>query len=166
MGEPSFNGYYHSSRGWYIGSKDGEIETIGEKNDAPVIDPMLSASEIALLKGVLRQLQGAGTGNLPTTITGSIETVNTAPIVGVKTIVATAAEIFAGAAMKANRRRMIIKNEDSIMRFRIGPSSVTQQNGFPVEPGAVIEFPFDPAVAVPIYAISEGANLKVAVMEI
>jgi hypothetical protein len=94
------------------------------------------------------------------------EIITSAPAVGVKTVTATAAEIFAGASAKANRRKLILKNEDSVLRFRVGPSSVTQQNGFPVEPGAIIEFQFDPAVAVPIYAISEGANLNVAVMEI
>lgn len=62
MGEPSFDGKYHSSRGWYVGSKDGEIETIGKKDDAAVTDPVLSASEIALLKGILKQLQGEGSG--------------------------------------------------------------------------------------------------------
>jgi len=94
------------------------------------------------------------------------EIITTAPVVGVKTVTTTAAEIFAGASAKANRRKLILKNEDSVLRFRVGPSSVTQQNGFPVEPGAVIEFQFDPAVAVPIYAISEGASLQVAVMEV
>jgi len=62
VGEPNFDGKYHSSRAWYTGSKDGEIETIGKKDDAAVIDPVLSASEIALLKGILKQLQGSGSG--------------------------------------------------------------------------------------------------------
>ena len=105
-------------------------------------------------------------GAVATELTGSIETVNSAPVVGVKTITATAAEIFAGASVKANRRKIIVKNEDPVLRFRIGPLSITQQTGFPVEPGATIEFQFDPVVAVPIYAISEGASLNVAVMEI
>lgn len=99
-------------------------------------------------------------------LSGSIESITSAPVVGVKTVTATAAEIFAGASVKSNRRKLILNNEDSVLRFRIGPSTVTQQNGFPVEPGAVIEVQFDPATAVPIYAISEGANLQVAVMEI
>lgn len=87
------------------------------------------------------------------------------PVTGIKTVTATAAEIFAGASALSGRRKMILKNEDPILRFRIGSSSVTQQNGFPVEPGAVIEIDFDPAVYVPIYAISEGAALQVAVLE-
>ncbi|MDN5345025.1 MAG: hypothetical protein PWQ18_1139 [Clostridia bacterium] len=87
------------------------------------------------------------------------------PVTGIKTVTATAAEIFAGTSALSGRRKMILKNEDHVLRFRIGPSTVTQQNGFPVEPGAVIEIDFDPAVYVPIYAISEGASLQVAVME-
>lgn len=94
------------------------------------------------------------------------EIIATAPVVGVKTVTAIAAEIFAGASAKANRRKLILKNEDPVLRFRVGASSVTQQNGFPVEPGAVIEFQFDPATAVAIYAIAEGASLEMAVMEI
>jgi len=96
----------------------------------------------------------------------SIETVNDAPVTGVKTVTATAVEIFAGGSAKTNRRKLIVKNEDQLLRLRIGKSDVTQQNGYPVEPGATVEFQFDPDVAVPIYAISEGANLEVAVMEI
>jgi len=99
-------------------------------------------------------------------LTGSIESIISAPVVGIRTVTAIAAEIFAGALAKANRRKLILKNEDPILRFRIGPSTVTQQNGFPIEPGGVIEIQFDPATAVPIYAISEGANLNVAVIEI
>jgi hypothetical protein len=87
------------------------------------------------------------------------------PVTGIKTITATAAEIFAGASAKAGRRKMIIKNEDAALRFRVGASSVTQQNGFPVEPGATAEIEFDTTVAVPIYAISEGASLNASIME-
>ena len=87
------------------------------------------------------------------------------PVIGIKTVTATAAEIFAGTSALSGRRKMILKNEDPVIRFRIGPSTVTQQNGFPVEPGAVLEIDFDPAVPVPIYAISEGAALQVAVLE-
>ncbi|WP_029688881.1 hypothetical protein [Thermoanaerobacter sp. A7A] len=88
-----------------------------------------------------------------------------APVVGVKTITATAAEVFAGVSALSGRRKMIVKNEDAVLRFRIGPSNVTQQNGFPVEPGAAVEFEFDPSNAVQIYAISEGASLDVSVIE-
>jgi len=103
---------------------------------------------------------------VPTKLTGSIETVVDNPATGIKTITTTAAELFAGAYAKTNRRKLIIKNEDQSLRFRIGKADITQQNGFPVEPGAVVIIPFDPAVIVPIYAISEGASLQASVMEV
>ena len=105
-------------------------------------------------------------GELITTLSGSIESLTTDPVTGIKTVTATAAEIFAGSSAKANRRKLVVKNEDKILRFRIGADSVTQQNGFPVEPGAIVEIQFDPGTAVAIYGISEGASLSVAVMEV
>lgn len=105
-------------------------------------------------------------GTVVTELSGSIETVVDNPATGIKTITTTAAELFAGAYAKTNRRKLIIKNEDQSLRFRIGKADITQQNGFPVEPGAVVIIPFDPAVIVPIYAISEGASLQASVMEV
>lgn len=99
-------------------------------------------------------------------ITSSIESVAAAPVVGVKTITATAAEIFAGASIKASRRKLIIRNEDSVLRLRVGPSSVTQQNGYPIEPGGTLEILFDPTAQVAIYGISEGAALSAAILEV
>ncbi len=98
-------------------------------------------------------------------LTGSFLTMR-APVTGIKTVTATAAEVFAGASRLTGRRRMVLKNEDTVLRFRIGSSSVTQANGFPVEPLTVLVLDFDPSVSVPVYAISEGGNLNVAVMEI
>ncbi len=176
---------YHlaaNPKGLPMAAADGGLATLGAKADAAVVDPALSASEIALLKGLLKQLQGTGSGSAPVTLNGSVpagtndigkvqlfvtsETCSAAPVTGAKTVTATAAEIFAGASVKANRRKLIVKNEDPALRFRVGPSSVTQQNGFPVEPGATLELVFDPAVVVPVYAVAEGADLSVAVMEI
>lgn len=54
-----------------ISAADGGIASIGAKADAAVTDPTLSASEIALLKGLLKQLQGGGTGSLPVLLNGS-----------------------------------------------------------------------------------------------
>lgn len=87
------------------------------------------------------------------------------PVTGVVTVTATAAEIFARATRLPGRRKMIIKNEDLVLRIRVGGLSLTQQNGFPIEPGAVLELDFDPTVDTPIYAISEGVAVSVAVME-
>lgn len=98
---------------------------------------------------------------IPTKPVGGMAT----PVTGVVTVTATAAEIFAGASRKAGRRKMLIRNEDGAIRIRVGASSITQQNGFPIEPGAVLELDFDPNTDVPIYAISEGASVLAAVME-
>jgi len=54
-----------------IKADDGDIVSIGLRADAPVINPALSASEIALLKGILSQLQGGGSGAAPVQLTGS-----------------------------------------------------------------------------------------------
>lgn len=124
------------------------------------------STDPAVTDGDAASLRVNAKGELLAQLAGSIETVNSAPVTGVKTVTATAAELFAGASVKANRRKLIVKNEDTVLRFRIGPSTVTQQTGFPVEPGAAVEIQFDPATAVPVYAISGGASLSVAVMEI
>jgi len=161
-----------------ITSADGGLVTLGAKADTPIIDPTLSASQIALLKGMLKQLQGTGTAGTsqPVSVVGSLantavdlrtslEVIVSPPVVGVKTVVATTAEVFAGASAKANRRTLNIKNEDAALRFRIGPLTVNQQTGFPVEPGSTVKIKFDPSVATLIYAISEGASLQATVWE-
>lgn len=51
--------------------EDGDNETLGTKADEAVTDPTLSASEIAILKGLMKQLQGTGTGALP--VSGSVD---------------------------------------------------------------------------------------------
>lgn len=93
------------------------------------------------------------------------EVTSVSPVTGTKTITATAAEVFAGASVLANRSRLVVKNEDPVLRIRVGRSTVTQQTGFPVEPGATVVFKFDPGVAVSIFAISEGASVPVSVWE-
>lgn len=91
--------------------------------------------------------------------------ITSAPVTGVSTVLATASEIFAGSSRKTARRCMFIKNESTDTRIRVGGSTVTDTNGFPIEPGAVFRFDFDPITEVPIYAISEGSVVKVSVME-
>ncbi len=93
------------------------------------------------------------------------EAIKSAPVTGMATVNATAAEVFAGALRLSGRRKMVIKNESDTLRVRIGSASVTQQNGFPLEPGAVFEVDFDINTDVPIYAIAEGASVEVAVIE-
>lgn len=90
---------------------------------------------------------------------------NTAPVVGDKTITAIPAAVFAGASVMAGRQVLIVRNDDPVLRIRVGPASVTQQSGTPVEPGASAEFPFDQAASVPVYAVSEGAAVIVRIWE-
>jgi len=55
-------------------AEDGKIVSMGAKADAAVIDPALSASEISLLKGIIKQLQGDGTAGkaAPVQVTGRV----------------------------------------------------------------------------------------------
>jgi hypothetical protein len=46
-----------------VTTDDGGSATIGAKADTAITDPTATASQIALLKGLLKQLQGTGTGN-------------------------------------------------------------------------------------------------------
>ncbi len=87
------------------------------------------------------------------------------PVTGQVTVTATPAEIFAGGSRLANRRKMVIANTHPVLRCRVGSSTVSQQNGFPLEPGASVEFSFDPAEVVEIYAVSEGTSMEVNVIE-
>jgi hypothetical protein len=143
--------------------QDALAALIGEVDADPTANTLL-----ARIKSLEDKIDAIIDGSAPavTQLSGSIETVVDNPVTGIKTITATAAELFAGAYAKPNRRKLIIKNEDQSLRFRIGKADITQQNGFPVEPGAVVIIPFDPAVMVPIYAISEGASLQASVMEV
>ncbi|MCL6453546.1 MAG: hypothetical protein K6T78_07950 [Alicyclobacillus sp.] len=59
----------------YVRAADGAVATMGAQADAAVTNPSMSASEIALLKGLLKQLQGGGSGSLPVSLTGSNATI-------------------------------------------------------------------------------------------
>lgn len=52
-----------------IGINSGASEDIGAKADAAVTDPASEASIIAVLKGLLTQMQGGGSGSNPVTLT-------------------------------------------------------------------------------------------------
>ena len=95
----------------------------------------------------------------------SPDTITNTPVTGLKTVVATAAEVFAGSSVLTSRKQLSVRNDDPVNRIRVGPSGVTQQSGYPIEPGASAEFRFDAATAKAIYAISEGAAVQVEVWE-
>jgi len=91
--------------------------------------------------------------------------VTTTPVVGIKTVTATAAEIFAGASALSGRKLLAIKNTDHALRIRFGSNAISQTSGHILEPLATVEIPFETLVPVPIYAISEGASVTVEVWE-
>ena len=137
-----------------------QLGTTGLKK---IIDPLPPGTNLMGKIGIDQTTPG--TTNAIAMIS-SIESIVAAPVVGVKSVTTTAAEIFAGGSVKTNRRLLAIRNEDAVLRLRVGPSSVTQQNGFPIEPGATAIVKFDPATAVSVYGISEGAALNITVMEV
>lgn len=93
------------------------------------------------------------------------DSITSNPVTGLKTITATAASLFAGSLRLANRSKVTVRNDDPAIRIRVGPSGVTQQSGFPVEPGGFAEFLINRAQAVEIFAISEGASVVAEVWE-
>lgn len=141
-----------------------------EDNTAINTAEMLEAIYKALIvdKDVVVNVEGVTVDTLTATTVGINSNINTtisALATGIKTVTATAAQLFAGASAKTNRRYIKIRNEDPVLRLRIGASNVSQQNGDPIEPGATVIIWFDPTIPVPIFGISEGASLKISITE-
>ncbi len=103
-------------------------------------------------------------GSVPVELTGSNATIDSAPVVGIKTVTTTAAELFAGASRLANRYAMIVYNESSEPVYW-GSSGVTAATGFPLLPQDSVVFQFNPSVATAIYFIA-GSNAAVRVVEL
>lgn len=134
------------------GEAAGSAATASEKAD----DAADSAADAAISASVaLNAAASVGSDSIIVT-----------PVVGVKTIVASAAAaLFAGSARLTNRSKLTVRNDDPAIRIRVGPASVTQQNGMPIEPGGFAEFLITRTATVDIYAISEGAAVSVEVWE-
>lgn len=88
------------------------------------------------------------------------------PVTGVKTVTSTPAEVFAGASRLVGRSVLMIRNLHPSLRIRVGSSTVTDETGFGVEPGALIQLRLDPHAEIPIYAVSEAGNVEVEVLEV
>lgn len=114
--------------------------------------------------GLYVPLKVADDGTLLTQLTGSYATIDSAPVVGAKTVSYTAAELFAGASRLANRYAMIVYNESSKPVYW-GSSGVTAATGFPLLPQDSVVFQFNPSVATAIYFIA-GSNAAVRVVEL
>ena len=83
-----------------------------------------------------------------------------------KTLVETPAALFAGGSPLASRRWLIIRNESTSIRARIGRlQSNLQRDGEIIEPGAVMFMQLDPATGIAIYGCSEGAAITVNIGE-
>lgn len=140
---------------------DGDIISVGAKADAAVTDPTVTASVVAILKGLLKQAQN-GTGKAP--IIDQTETLNTAPATRIVTLTETPIALTA----KSNLKQITIRNIDLVIRARIGETGMTPANGkgIALEPGAIYQEVFDPGTAVSIYGRSEGASVQVEVYEV
>jgi len=137
------------------------VEALNAKLDG-VIDGTTGAAR-QVLYGPNGQPIGIVGGRLQVDaqLTGSNATIDSAPVVGTKTVTTTAAELFAGASRLANRYAMIVYNESSVPVYW-GPSGVTTSNGFPLLPQDSIVFQFNPTVATAIYFIAANtATIRV-----
>jgi len=101
--------------------------------------------------------------NAGVVLNGSFARIRNAPVVGVKTVTSTAAELFAGASRLANRYLMAVYNDSTLIVYW-GPSGVTTSTGYPLLPQDSIVFEFDPNTATAIYFIA-SANASVRVEE-
>ena len=114
---------------------------------------------------IIHDVEGTafGTPNpMPVKLTGNYATIDSAPVVGVKTVSTTAAEIFAGTSRLANRYIMIVYNESTIPVYW-GSSGVTVASGFTLLPQDTIIFQFNPSIATAIYFVSDSnATVRVA----
>jgi hypothetical protein len=86
-------------------------------------------------------------------------------VTGAKTIVSTAAEIFAGASRLDNRHAMVVTNTGADIVY-IGDSGVTASNGFPLFPQDTLRIEFDPTSSVGVFACTSGTNVQVRVVEL
>jgi len=77
------------------------------------------------------------------------------PETGVKTVTATAAEVFAGLTALSGRDKLIVYNEGSNNVYW-GKGTVTPTNGFPLLPGDSIVFSLDSNQNIPIYFVAES----------
>lgn len=92
---------------------DGGNQSIGFMVDTAVTDSTATASVIALLKGLIKQLQGAGNGSLPTVLTNSdiaaptdLQTVYRPKVVETTTNLGASATYNSAAIDGANARRI------------------------------------------------------------
>ena len=115
--------------------------------------------------GKARYVNVTESGDLRVQLSGTNLALHQTIVTGAKTIASTAAEIFAGSSRLAGRHAMVITNV-GVGHVYIGASGLTTNNGFPLFPGDTIRIDFNPASNVPVFAVSDGANINVRVVEL
>ncbi len=104
-------------------------------------------------------------GNVEVQLKGSTLALRQTIVTGAKTVVSTAAEIFAGASRLSGRHAMVITNTGADIVY-IGAVGVTTSNGFPLFPQDTLRIEFDPASSVEVFACTSGPNVQARVVEL
>lgn len=88
-----------------------------------------------------------------------------APVTGAVTVTATQVELKAGTTRLTARKQMIVY-PPMAGKIYWGPSGVTVATGAPLAAGdPPVVFDFDPSVDVAIYAVNDGTDREVRVVE-
>lgn len=120
---------------------DAEIQTLQEKVDA-----------------LNTKIDGITDGTTPakTQLTGSkVGVMQSDPVVGERTVTATAAEMHAGTSPLAGRYEMVVLNTSANTVYW-GSAGVTIETGFPLLPNDSVHFKFHPETHTAIYFIADG----------
>lgn len=143
-----------------VSADDGAIVSAGAKSDVAVIDPTESASMIALLKGLLKQLQGAGIGQQ--SVLDQTDTVTSDLSTEIVTITSTPIALSQG---KVSSKGVVIKNLSQFLQARFGEPGMTPANGkgLTLEPGEKVIITFDPNIATNVYVWVDGAAIQLEV---
>lgn len=163
-----------------ITADDSALAQIGAMAATAVTNPASSASVIALLKGLIAQLQGSGSGRQPVITQNSSGTeimtssnpgiikdqtqlLITSPVTRTITLTETPVALNS----KSNLRQITVKNLDQSITVKIGETGMTPANakGMTLDPGAIYQESFDPATSVTVYGSSTGAAITVGVYE-
>lgn len=99
----------------------------------------------------------------PTQLTDLLTSANR---VGLRTFTEVPLEVFAVSSRMAGRRRAVLHNLSTDTRLRVGVATANlQRDGQAIEPGERGVLTFDTAVALVVYACSEGAPVIAQVEE-
>jgi len=129
---------------------------VGALDAAAVTDPTASAASNQLLKGILKQLQGTGTGSQPVTLTGSYIEINTNAVEGEKTATTTAVSMSVGGSALVGRSRVqIINPVTATASLRAGVHANTVDE---IAPGEIYVYPVKTGVSVFVKTAGTGSH--------